>query len=185
MNTNGAIVRHDARENQHKPDLVDLWDDEGDSHEYWLANKRDDIAIVLTGMLEDRSMSFADLARALNWKPSRVSRALSGRENLTVNTIAEIVGAADYDFDILIRPKSARRAYQPWEEQQMGCELFERLLICENLVEEVRAMHETAVSVVEHSLRNRMRQNQYVAPAEQTDAANEDYHDELFDNVAA
>lgn len=102
-----------------RPDLADLWDDGDDEHAAWLANKREDIAITLTGLLHERQLSRAELARALGWKPSRVSRALSGRENLTINTLAEIVSATGQDFDLLIRQRGVARAIQPWEHAAM------------------------------------------------------------------
>ena len=85
-----------------RPDLADLWDDGDDEHTAWLANKREDVAITLTGLLHERQLSRADLARALGWKPSRVSRALSGRENLTINTLAQIISATGQDFALQV-----------------------------------------------------------------------------------
>lgn len=106
-------------------DLADLWDEGDDEHADWLANKREDVAITLTGLLHERQLSRADLARALGWKPSRVSRALSGRENLTINTLAEIIGATGEDFDFLIRKRGAARAMQPWERAAIIYSLFD------------------------------------------------------------
>ncbi|HRQ59173.1 MAG TPA: helix-turn-helix transcriptional regulator [Azoarcus taiwanensis] len=185
MNAARAINKNEVVEEARKLDLADLWGDEDNSHDWWLEGKRDDVAITLTGMLENRGISFADLARKLDWKPSRVSRALSGRENLTINTIAEIIRAADYDFDLLVRPKSAQRALQQWEESELRCDLLEHLKICETLVEAAQAMHETAERLAQRAFRNPMREEIYATLPAQADAANDDRHDELFECVAA
>lgn len=117
-----------------RPDLADLWDGDDDEHSAWLANKRQDIAIVLTGLLHEKKLSRAHLARTLGWKPSRVSRALSGRENLTLNTLAEIIGAAGQDFDILIRERGEVRAFQPWEHTKVGDRLLDlHTAFCEHV----------------------------------------------------
>lgn len=112
-----------------------------DLHEEWLHLKREDVAIVLTSMLGSAGMSRADLARKLDWKPSRVTRALSGKENLTINTLSEIVDAAGYDFDILLRKRCESRAFQPWEQQS---EYQEKLEFATMLLEQIRDMHHTA-----------------------------------------
>lgn len=104
--------------------LSNLWDNDIDEHAEWLRGKREDIAITINGMLHECKFSRADLARVLKWQPSRVTRALSGGENLTINTLAEIIGAANLDFDILIRPRTAVRAFQPWEEPGVMAELI-------------------------------------------------------------
>lgn len=111
--------RHAAVATTRRPDLVDLWDDGDDEHVAWLANKREDVAITLTGLLHERQLSRAGLARALGWKPSRVTRALSGRENLTINTLAEIISATGQDFDLVIRQRGVARALQPSEHAAM------------------------------------------------------------------
>lgn len=107
-----------ANETTHRRiDLADLFADlDIDPHEEWLHNKREDVAIVLTSMLYEAGISRAQLAKKLGWKPSRVTRALSGDENLTINTLSEIINAAGYDFDMRLRRRGETRAMQPWEE---------------------------------------------------------------------
>lgn len=185
MRNDKATKTHEAAAAPRKLDLADLWGGEDSGRDWWLENKRDDIAITLTGMLDDRKISFADLARLLDWKPSRVSRALSGRENLTINTVAEIVRAADYDFDLIVRPKSAKRAFQPWEEDGLRCDLLEHLQVCQLLVAKSKAMYETAEQLTRRAFRNLPREEIYATLAGDSDAANDKFHDELFDCVAA
>lgn len=96
-----------------------------DPHAEWLRNKREDAALTLTSLLNEAGMSRADLSRKLSWKPSRVTCALSGNANLTINTMAEIIGATGFDFDILVRPRSSCRAFQPWEQVSISSELLE------------------------------------------------------------
>lgn len=121
---NGSLEAPDARRSNR--DLASLWDDDNeDEHSMWLVSKRDDVAITLTGLLHACQVSRADLARKISWKPSRVTRALSGKENLTINTLAEIINAVGGDFDILIRQRGVARALQPWESNAVVGNLME------------------------------------------------------------
>ena len=168
-----------------KFDLADLWGDEDDGRDWWLESKREDVAITLTGMLDNRKISFAELSRRLDWKPSRVSRALSGRENLTINTIAAIVRAAEFDLDLVVRPKSALRVFQPWEEDALRCDLLERIQVFETLVAKTKIMFQTAEQVTRRAFRNPPREEIYATLTVDADAANDDVHAELFACVAA
>lgn len=187
---NEALKAH-AAAMPHKTDLADLFAEDDLAVEldavrdWWLENKRDDIAISLTGLLEQCNISFADLARRLAWKPSRISRVLSGRENLTINTIAEIVRAADFDFDLVMRPKSAQRALQPWEGDAMRCNLFEELRVCEKLVAKAQATYDAAERLHRRVFRNTPREDVYSTQLCEANAANDEAHQELFDVVAA
>jgi antitoxin component HigA of HigAB toxin-antitoxin module len=123
-------------------DFSDLWDDEGSEYDAWLSHKREDVGITLTGMLHAFSMSRADLARQLDWKPSRVTRALSGRENLTINSIAEIVHAVGLDFDLVLRERAQARGLHCWEDADHSETLMAKVT---TLLDEVTVMHtETA-----------------------------------------
>lgn len=131
--------------------LDELLDFEVDDHAEWLRHKREDVAVTLTGMLHDAGVSRADLARRLDWKASRVTRALSGKENLTVNTMAEIVYALGGDFDIVLRPRNACRALQPWEGKNIGVvildlhdQLVDKLNDANDKVFEAKAVLNTA-----------------------------------------
>lgn len=185
MRHNEMIMRHEANDEPRKLDISDFWGAEENESDSWLENKREDLAITLTGMLENCNISFADLARQLDWKPSRVSRALSGRENLTIKTIAEIVRAADYDFDLVIRPKNSVRAFQPWEQDGIRYVISEQLRTCETLVERARAMFHTAEQISRRTFRNCQREEFYEVLPAKTDAANDEHHTELFEYVAA
>lgn len=105
--------------------LAEMLNVEFDPHAEWLRNKREDAALTLTALLSEAGITRADLSRQLSWKPSRVTCALSGNENLTINTMAEIIGATGFDFDILVRPRNSCRAFQPWEQVSIGSELLE------------------------------------------------------------
>ena len=76
-----------------------------------------DVAADLTLLLHHAGKSRADLARALGWSRARVTQVLSGRENLTVQTIAAVTKALSYTFDAVFRKAGAPAASQPWEAQ--------------------------------------------------------------------
>jgi hypothetical protein len=46
-----------------------------------------------------------------------VTQVLSGRENLTVQTIAAVTQALGYTFDTVFRKSAESAPAQPWEEQ--------------------------------------------------------------------
>ena len=58
-------------------------------NESWLKWSRQ-LAVSLVGYMQDHKMKRADLARALNVSPPYVSRLLSGKENLSFKSIANI-----------------------------------------------------------------------------------------------
>lgn len=130
----------------HQVNLADLWDDDIDEHAEWLCNKREDAALTLTGMLHHAGISRAELARQLGWKPSRVTRALTGNENLTLNTLAEIIGAGGLDYDILVRPRGACRALQPWERARLDAEILDLHTQLTAALGEVKDMHRHATA---------------------------------------
>lgn len=105
--------------------LSDLWDDaEIDEHAEILRNKREDAGIGLCSLLHQAGLTRAELARKLEWKPSRVTRALSGNENLTLNTLTEIINAAGMDYDIVFRNKGTCRTFQPWEKERLDADIL-------------------------------------------------------------
>ena len=58
-------------------------------NESWLKWSRQ-LAVSLVGYMQDHKMKRADLAEALNVSPQYVSRLLSGTENLSFKSIANI-----------------------------------------------------------------------------------------------
>lgn len=77
--------------------------------------KKSAIANDLCALIAHENLSRVKLARKLNWKPSRLSRVLSGKQNLTVRTITDIAVALDYDFKIYFHKKTEVLHVQPWE----------------------------------------------------------------------
>lgn len=160
--------------------FADFWDDADDEHASWLANKRDDVAITLTGMLHAKGMSFAELAEKLGWKRSRVSKALSGRENLTTNTIAEIVKAAGFDFDIAVRKPSEVRHFQPWEQnytfpaKEDSCaNIHHKNIFPEAITKAVQAAIEEAVNQM--AVRSSWRRNYTLCTVAANDGAVDEF----------
>lgn len=76
--------------------------------------KAADVAADLALLLEHVGKSRADLARELNWTRARVSQVLSGRGNLTIQTIASIAEALGYTFDLMYRRCGDAAPSQPW-----------------------------------------------------------------------
>lgn len=130
--------------------MVSLWDGiEFDEHAEILRNKREDAGIQLCSLLHQVGLSRADLARALDWKPSRVTRALSGNENLTLNTITDIIDAAGMDYDIVFRKKGTCRTFQFWEKERLDADILNMhsQLCC--ALGEVKDLHRRATANLE------------------------------------
>lgn len=76
--------------------------------------KRSEVGSELAGLVGFEHISRKKLADDLGWKESRVSRVLSGKENLTLKSIFEIADALGYQFDVVYRKEKERRPLQPW-----------------------------------------------------------------------
>lgn len=76
-----------------------------------------DVAVDLVLLLHHAGKSRAELVRAIGWSRARVSQVLSGRENLTVQTIAAVTRALGYTFATVFRKPTDAAPVQPWEVQ--------------------------------------------------------------------
>jgi DNA-binding phage protein len=81
------------------------------------ALKSVDVAADLTLLLHHTGQTRADLARTLGWSRARVTQVLSADANLTVQTIAAVVKALGYTFDVVFRKADEAAAAQPWQQQ--------------------------------------------------------------------
>ena len=80
---------------------------------------KEKIASSLAALISYSGIKRKDLAKKLKWKESRLSKALSGRQNLTLKSITEITVALGYDFDIIFHKDYDIKPYiQPWEINQ-------------------------------------------------------------------
>lgn len=86
-----------------------------DSREVAEQAKLDEVSVGLCALLEHTKVSRAELARKLGWTPSRVTKVLSGEDNLTLRTLVRFLSVLDYDFDVVMRKRGAARARQPWD----------------------------------------------------------------------
>lgn len=76
--------------------------------------KMEQVASHLIGLLRHCNISRSELARELGWKKSRVTKVLSGDENLTIKTITIITQKLGYDFDVIFHNKNYEKPKQPW-----------------------------------------------------------------------
>ena len=104
--------------------FADLWNDFARDPDFLFQVKADEISVALTSLLMNERVSKAELARRLGWKPSRVSKVLSGSANLTLRTIFDIAQAVGYDFDVVARKKGERQAIQPWQRYSFNAKVI-------------------------------------------------------------
>lgn len=76
--------------------------------------KMEQVASHLVGLLHHCKVSRSELAKELGWKKSRVTKVLSGDENLTIKTITAITHKLGYDFDVIFHNKNYEKPKQPW-----------------------------------------------------------------------
>ncbi|MGN5519640.1 helix-turn-helix transcriptional regulator [Halopseudomonas sp. Lyrl_26] len=104
-----------------------LWEDE----EIQFEAKAQDVAIALASAVHQAGLSRAELAKKLKWKPSRVTKVLTGSTNLTLKTIFEVCRAIGLEFDVVLR--------KPCEQVDVVD------------LEKQRSIHQEAVSNLERS----------------------------------
>lgn len=73
------------------------------------------VAADLAILLHHSGLSRADIAKKLGWKKGRVTRILSGDQNLTIKTISQFVEALGYTFDVVFYNKAYPKPKQPWQ----------------------------------------------------------------------
>ncbi|MDN5638164.1 MAG: helix-turn-helix domain-containing protein [Staphylococcus equorum] len=77
--------------------------------------KMEQVASHLVGLLRHQNISRSELAKDLGWSKSRVTKVLSGDENLTIKTMTMITQKLGYDFDIIFHNKNYEKPKQPWQ----------------------------------------------------------------------
>jgi len=72
------------------------------------------IASDLIFLLKHSGLSRSELASRLGWKKSRVTKVLSGDENLTIRTITSVAECLGYGFDVVFYNENYDQPKQPW-----------------------------------------------------------------------
>ncbi len=72
------------------------------------------VATDLVFLLKHSGLSRSELASKLDCKRSRVTRILSGDENLTIKTITSIAECLGYGFDVVFYNENYDQPKQPW-----------------------------------------------------------------------
>lgn len=77
--------------------------------------KKDEIATDLICLMNQAKLKRSQLSEHLNMPKSRITKILSGRENLTVKTIFLYARRLGFDFDVIFRHHTTPRNLQPWQ----------------------------------------------------------------------
>lgn len=78
------------------------------------------VAADLSMLLVHANCSRSQLATNLGCKKSRISRILSGDENLTLKTLTKVADALGYTFDVIFHNKNYDRPKQPWHIDRLN-----------------------------------------------------------------
>lgn len=74
------------------------------------------VANELLALISHENISRKQLSEKLEWAPSRLSKVLSGEQNLTIKTITAISLSLGYDFSIYFHKIYEKEMVQPWEK---------------------------------------------------------------------
>lgn len=86
------------------PDFEGIWADAEKSDSYWETLASMQFASSIRSHLRRIDMTQAGLAERLSWKPAQLSRALRGRQNLTVRSMVKICRSLGLRLDISALP---------------------------------------------------------------------------------
>lgn len=81
--------------------------------------KKDEIATDLICLMNQARLKRSQLSEHLNMPKSRITKILSGRENLTVKTIFLYARRLGFDFDVIFRHHTSPRTLQPWQPTEI------------------------------------------------------------------
>lgn len=84
-----------------------------------LAKKKDDVGTDLASLVSFADVSRTGLAETLGYEKSRITRILSGMENLTLRSIHDVCKAVGYEFDVIFRKKIESKHLQPWQSLEV------------------------------------------------------------------
>lgn len=129
---------------------AEAWNDD----EFRFDIKAQDIAVDLARAVAESGLSRAQLAEALGWKPSRISRVLGSGSNLTIRTIHQITNALGLDFDVVLRRPEQQRPAQPWEYRDLLCDVGQLHQLATQHVVQTKALLDTARQLNRRSWKN-------------------------------
>lgn len=82
--------------------------------------KKNYLATQLAALMSYNGKTRSEMAAELGWQKSRVTKVLSGNDNLTIKSICEFSTHLGYDFDILFHFHEQPRPKQPWQIRDNG-----------------------------------------------------------------
>jgi transcriptional regulator with XRE-family HTH domain len=152
-------------------DLADLWAIlHGEAARFEL--KKSEIGSEMASLLAFHEITRAKIANKLGWPESRLSKVLSGKENLTIKTIFEFCDAFGVEFDVIFRKLGGQRAPQLWENQALLRDIRRLHEDLGNSVQQAQAMLESAKAVNRLAFRKALTSQARFKPIDQQ-AANE------------
>lgn len=78
------------------------------------------VAADLSMLLVHANRSRSQLATDLGYTKSRISRILSGDENLTLKTLTKVAEALGYNFDVIFYNEKYDQPKQPWHIDRLN-----------------------------------------------------------------
>jgi plasmid maintenance system antidote protein VapI len=126
--------------------------------------KKDYVATQLAALMSFCGKNRSEIALGLGWKKSRVTKVLSGKENLTLKSVLEFSSYLGFDFDVVFHGTNEQRPKQPWQIEQRkvnsvttaSTQLVDEYLqwIPSSLVINIQQAHEVANDLLTGNHRN-------------------------------
>lgn len=82
------------------------------------------VAADLSMLLVHSNCSRSQLATDLGYTKSRISRILSGDENLTLKTLTKVADALGYTFDVIFYNENYNQPKQPWHIDRLNKAIY-------------------------------------------------------------
>ncbi len=143
--------------------LANFFQKAKESPKYKSKMRQAEVSADLRLLIAESGKKYKDVATVIGITPAALSKKLGGETNLTLDSISAIAEAVGADYDILFRPKDAKRALQMWDRAAEADGILEK---AGSLLEEILAMH-TKVQAQEKTsadlLRLQYRQRQSIA----------------------
>lgn len=120
--------------------------------------KKGSVAANLSALMVYSNISQSQLAKKLKWKASRLSKVLSGQQNLTLKTISDITFALEYDFELCFHKPNETLTVQPWEKKLNALEVHEPKKTQHYLIWQVQTPQQ-----VEHDIQSENTKDFYIS----------------------
>lgn len=115
--------------------------------DYRQTTRKTVVAADLRILIANEDQRYQDIAARIGISPASLSRQLSGKANLTLESIGNICDALGKDFDIVFRDAASRRALQSWEKAAYEADIIRMHCQAHSDAKEAQAILDTVITL--------------------------------------